>query len=140
MAQICDSPIRGSAFDPHPQPQNSLLRILRPRPGIEWKFLLRRTWSGQSCSHCSFWGFHCLSKQHQVSLVRTLLSDQDPDQDTAGHSYTLKRFHSPCTSNKHPSPNEKNPLHLRGTLPAGQHVMPIFPVFEAEAVLCRDDF
>ena len=37
----------GSDFDPHPQPQNSLLRIFRLKPGLEWKFLLRRTWSGQ---------------------------------------------------------------------------------------------
>ena len=31
---------------PHPQPQNSLLRTFRLQPGLEWKFLLRRTWSG----------------------------------------------------------------------------------------------
>ena len=34
-------------FDPHLQPQNSLLRIFRLQPGLEWKLLLRRTWSGQ---------------------------------------------------------------------------------------------
>ena len=40
-------PIWGSKFDPHPQPQISLLRIFCLRPGLGWKFLLRRTWSGQ---------------------------------------------------------------------------------------------
>ena len=39
--------IWGSDFDPHPQPQSSLLRIFRLQPGLEWKFLLSRTWSGQ---------------------------------------------------------------------------------------------
>ena len=61
---------------PHPQPQNSLLRIFRLQPGLEWKFLLRRTCCrGKNCSHCSFQDFHSLSKENQVSLVRTFLSD-----------------------------------------------------------------
>ena len=29
---------------PHPQPQNWIFRL---RPGLEWKFLLRRSWLGQ---------------------------------------------------------------------------------------------
>ena len=65
----------GSNFDPHPQPQNSLLRIFRLQPGLEWKFLLRRTWLRQNCSYCSFQDFHSLSKGNQVSLVRTFLSE-----------------------------------------------------------------
>ena len=36
-----------SDFDPHPQPQSSLLRIFRLQPGVVWKFLLRRTCSEQ---------------------------------------------------------------------------------------------
>ena len=62
-------------MDPHPQPQNSLLRIFRLQPGLERKFLLRRTWPGKKCSHCSFHDFHSLSKGNQVSLVRTFLSE-----------------------------------------------------------------
>ena len=66
----------GSHFHPHSQPQNSSLRIFRRQPGLEWKFLLRRTccW-GKNCSHCSFQDFHSLSKGNQVSLVRTFLSE-----------------------------------------------------------------
>ena len=37
----------GSDFDPHPQPQNSLLRIFRLQPDLEQKFSLRRTCSGR---------------------------------------------------------------------------------------------
>ena len=37
----------GSNFGPHPQPQISLLRIFCLRPGLGWKFLTMRTWSGQ---------------------------------------------------------------------------------------------
>ena len=63
----------GSDFDPHPQPQNSLLMIFRLQPGLEWKFLLRRTWSGRNRSHCNFQDFHSLSKENQISWARTFL-------------------------------------------------------------------
>ena len=59
----------GSNFHPLPQPQNSLLRIFHPQPGLERKFLLRRIWSGQKLLHCSFQDFHSLSKENQVSLL-----------------------------------------------------------------------
>ena len=64
-----------SDFDPQPQQQNSLLRIFRLQPGLEWKFSLRRTCCrGKNCSHCSLQDFHSLTKGNQVSLVRTFLS------------------------------------------------------------------
>ena len=43
-------------FSPHPPPQNSLLRIFRLQPGLERKFLLRRTWSGQKLLPLQFPG------------------------------------------------------------------------------------
>ena len=69
--------IEDQNLTPHPNPRISyLLRIFRLRSGLEWKFLLRRTWSGQSCSHCNFQHFHSLSKENQVSLVMTFLLSQ----------------------------------------------------------------
>ena len=44
---LCQGRLSGSNFHPHPQPQSSLLRIFRLQPGLKWKFLLRRIWSGQ---------------------------------------------------------------------------------------------
>ena len=50
--------------------------IFRLRPGLEWKFLLRRTWPGQKPFPLQFPGlFHSLSKGNLVSLVRTFLSE-----------------------------------------------------------------
>ena len=43
-------------FDPHPQPQNSLLRAFRLQPGLEWKCFLRRTWLGQKLLSLQFPG------------------------------------------------------------------------------------
>ena len=69
--------VRSEAVKSHSQ---TYMRIKPPEflfhlpPGLEWKFLLRRTWLGQNCSHCSFLSFHSISKDNQVSLVRALLS------------------------------------------------------------------
>ena len=46
----------GSNFHPHPQPQNSFLRIFHLQAGLKWKFLLRRTWSGQQLLPLQFPG------------------------------------------------------------------------------------
>ena len=46
----------GSDFDPHPHTKNSLLKDFCLRPGLEWKFLLRRTWSGQKLRPLQFPG------------------------------------------------------------------------------------
>ena len=76
MCTITDSVNWGSKFDPHPQPQISLVRIFCLQPGLGWKFLLRRTCCrSKNGSHCSFQDFHSLTKENQVSLVRTFLSD-----------------------------------------------------------------
>ena len=71
--QVSSSPFCTRPFWRMP---NSLVRIFRLQPGLERKFLLRRTccW-GENCSHCSFQDFHSLSKGNQVSLVRTFLSE-----------------------------------------------------------------
>ena len=52
----CEWLLWGSDFDPHPQPQSSLLRIFRLQPGLEWKFLPRRTWPGQKLLPLQFPG------------------------------------------------------------------------------------
>ena len=40
---------------------------------------LREPGRGKNCSHCSFEDFHSLSKETQVSLVRTFLSEAGPE-------------------------------------------------------------
>ena len=65
----------GSDFDPHPQPQSSLLRIFRLQPGLEWKFLLRRTWSGQKLLPLQFPGLSIPYSGKPGFLVRAFLSD-----------------------------------------------------------------
>ena len=56
---------------PHPQPQNSQVRIYCLAPGLELAILteenLVRT---KNCCHCSFQNFHSFTKGNQVSLVR----------------------------------------------------------------------
>ena len=46
------------------------LRIFRRQPGLKWKFLLRRTWSGQTLLPLQLQDFHSLSEENQVFLVK----------------------------------------------------------------------
>ena len=57
------------SWPPPPTPE-LLSKDFCLQPGLGWKFLLRRTWSGKNCSHCSFQDFQSLTKGNQVSLVR----------------------------------------------------------------------
>ena len=57
----------GTDFDPHPHPQNSLLRMFRLQPGLERKLLLRTTWSLQNPPTAV--------SRTSTPLVRTFLSD-----------------------------------------------------------------
>ena len=51
-----------------------LTKDFRLQPGLERKFFLRRTWSGQKLLPLQFPALSPLSKKNQVSLVRTVLS------------------------------------------------------------------
>ena len=51
-------------------------RIFRLQPGLETENSFQgEPGRGKTCSHCNFQNFHSLSKENQVSLVRTFLSE-----------------------------------------------------------------
>ena len=73
-------------------PQNSQDQILTPpptpeflrkdfclQPGLEWKVLLRRTWSGRKMLPLQFPELHSLTEGNRASFVRTLFSHPESD-------------------------------------------------------------
>ena len=72
---VCVHSSRGSKFDPHPQPQISLVRISVCDQVSNGNSYWGEPGRGRNGSHCSFQAFHSLTKENQVSLVRTFLSD-----------------------------------------------------------------
>ena len=62
-------------FRPPPPTTEFLREDFCLQPGLRWKFLLRRTWSDENGSHCSFQDFHSLTKENQVSLLRIFFSE-----------------------------------------------------------------
>ena len=116
--------IEDPSLEPHPQPQNSLLRIFRLRPGLEWKFLPRRTWLGKNCSHCSFQDFHSLSKENQVSLVRTFLSESGSESKISrlggwGWKHDPEWYLADPLSARYCPPSSDVRLHCLGRLGGG---------------------
>ena len=74
------SQISGSDLTPAPNPEFLFLcEDFCLQPSLNWKFLLRRTWSGQKCSHCNFQNLHPLTKRNQVSLLRIHFSHPESD-------------------------------------------------------------
>ena len=66
----------GADFDPPPpQPQNSLLRTSVCNQVSHGNSYKGEPGRGKNCSHCNFQDFHSLSKENQVSLARTFLSE-----------------------------------------------------------------
>ena len=57
---------RGSDFDPHSQPQNSLVRIAVCNLVLNGNSYQGEAGLGKNCSHCNFQDFHSLSKKNQV--------------------------------------------------------------------------
>ena len=69
----------------HPPPTREFLsKLFCLQPGLERKFLLRRTCCrGKNCSDCNFSDFYSLSKGNQVSLVRIHFSHPESDGKSA---------------------------------------------------------
>ena len=66
---FCKIPLKFCLFyddqtlTPTPNPE-FFTKDLHLQPGLEWKFLPRRSWSGQELRHCNFRNFHSLNKEN----------------------------------------------------------------------------